>query len=69
MRERIFGIDETMTFIENSSSSISESDLRQYLVDNFDVDWSTNFQALIRLLWLWNLGKIQRNEEGRYCKT
>lgn len=68
MSERIFGIDEAMSLIESSVEAISDFDLRTYLVDNFNVDWSTNAQASFRLLWLWNLGKIQRNEDGRYSK-
>ncbi len=68
LNERIFGIDEAMSLIESSVEAISDFDLRTYLVDNFNVDWSTNAQASFRLLWLWNLGKIQRNEDGRYSK-
>ena len=28
----------------------------------------TNTQASFRLLWLWNLDKIKRNEDGKYVK-
>ena len=66
LNERIFGIEETLSFVENSENPVTDSDIRSYLIDNFNVDWSTNAQASFRLLWLWNLGKIQRNEDGRY---
>lgn len=66
LNERIFGIEETLSFVENSENPVTDSDIRSYLIDNFNVDWSTNAQASFRLLWLWNLGKIQRNEDGKY---
>lgn len=69
LNERIFGIEEALSLIETSETPISENDLRMYLVDNYDVDWNTNAQASFRLLWLWNLGKIQRTEDGKYTKA
>lgn len=69
LNERIFGIEEALSLIETSETPISESDLRMYLVDNYDVDWNTNAQASFRLLWLWNLEKIQRTEDGKYTKA
>lgn len=66
LNERIFGIEETLSFVENSENPVTDSEIRSYLIDNFNVDWSTNAQASFRLLWLWNLGKIQRNEDGKY---
>lgn len=68
LKNRIFGIEETLSLIESSDSPVSESDVRTYLVENFDVDWETNTQASFRLLWLWNLDKIKRNEDGKYVK-
>lgn len=68
MKARIFGIEETVSLVENSAEPISDGDLCNYLVENYNVGWSTNAQASFRLLWLWNLGKIQRNEDGKYSK-
>ncbi len=58
LNERIFGIEEAMSLIETSETPISENDL-----------WNTNAQASFRLLWLWNLEKIQRTEDGKYTKA
>lgn len=69
MKDRIFGIDETLSLIENSSEPVSDKDLCDYLVENFNVNWTTNAQASFRLLWLWNLEKIQRTENGKYFKN
>ena len=68
MKARIFGIEEAVSLVENSTEPISDSDLCNYLVENYNVGWSTSAQASFRLLWLWNLGKIQRNEDGKYVK-
>ncbi len=69
MKDRIFGIEEAMSLIENSSEPISDKDLSNYFVDNYNVGWTTNAQASFRLLWLWNLEKIQRTEDGKYTKN
>ncbi len=67
-KAKIFGIEETLSFVESSDEPVTDSDLCSYLLENYDVKWSTNAQASFRLLWLWNLGKIQRDENGKYCK-
>ena len=69
MKDRIFGVDETLSLIENSSEPVSDKDLCDYLVENFNVNWTTNAQASFRLLWLWNLEKILRTENGKYFKN
>lgn len=66
MRNHIFGIDETMSLLENSDKPISESELNDYLTENYNVNWTTNAQSSFRLQWLWNLEKIKKNEDGKY---
>lgn len=66
-KKRIFGIEETLSFVESSDEPVSESNLYGYLQENYNVGWSTSTQASFRLLWLWNLGKIKRLENGKYC--
>lgn len=68
MKEKIFGVEEALSLIESTNEPISDKDLCDYLVENFNVNWTTNAQASFRLLWLWNLGVIQRNENGKYSK-
>lgn len=68
MKERIFGIEEAISLFESSGEPVSDKDLCDYLVENYNVNWSTNAQASFRLLWLWNLDKVKRNEDGKYEK-
>ncbi|OXB01919.1 restriction endonuclease [Flavobacterium pectinovorum] len=46
----------------------SEQDILEYVVENFDVNWSTLAQVNFRLLWLINLGKIERTTDGYKAK-
>lgn len=48
LKNRIFGIEETLSLIESSDSPVSENDVRTYLVKNFDIDWESNTQASFR---------------------
>lgn len=68
IKERIFGIEEAMSLFETSAEPVSDKDLCDYLVENYNVNWTTNAQASFRLLWLWNLDKVKRNEDGKYEK-
>ena len=66
INERIFGFDEVLEFIKESNEPQSESDVRDYLNNNFEVDWKSTAQTSYRLLWLWNLDLIHRTDDGRY---
>jgi len=66
INERVFGFDEILEFIRETNEAQSESDVRDYLNDNFEVDWKSTAQTSYRLLWLWNLGLIKRTDDGRY---
>ncbi|MNY60443.1 hypothetical protein D3C86_1969950 [compost metagenome] len=46
----------------------SEQDILEYVVENFDANWSTLAQVNFRLLWLINLGKIERTTDGYKAK-
>ena len=48
MKARIFGIEEAVSLVENSTEPISDSDLCNYLVENYNVGWSTSAQASFR---------------------
>ncbi len=42
----------------------SQQSILEYLKGNFDIEWSTFAQVNFRLIWLINLGKIQKNDDG-----
>ncbi|RZJ48025.1 MAG: hypothetical protein EOO44_21655 [Flavobacterium sp.] len=42
----------------------SEQEVLEYVVENFDVNWTTLAQVNFRLLWLINLGKIEKVPDG-----
>lgn len=66
--KNIIAFEEVYQFLFSSSESKSEQDVLEYIVENFDVNWTTLAQVNFRLLWLVNLGKIERNTDGYRAK-
>lgn len=66
IEERIFGFSEVIEFLEENSESKSEIEVLDYLNNSFEVDWKSTAQTTYRLLWLCNLGKVKRDEDGKY---
>jgi len=60
----IFGIEEIMEFLRTNSEPQTEADVLAFLIENLGVEWSTFAQVNFRLLWLVNLGKINRIDSG-----
>ena len=48
-------------------ASMKEQEIKEYIVENFDVDWRTNAQTNFRLIWLMNLGKIKKIDGEYIC--
>lgn len=62
--KNIMAFEEVHQFLLSSSESKSEQEVLEYIIENFDVSWSTLAQVNFRLLWLVNLGKIERTTDG-----
>jgi len=60
----VFAIDEIMEFFKTSKEPQTEEDILEFLRENLNVGWTTHAQVNFRLLWLMNMGKIQRTAEG-----
>ena len=60
----IYAFEEIHQFLLGSNKPKTDQDILEYIVENFDVSWSTLAQVTFRLLWLINLGKIEKVENG-----
>ncbi len=60
----VLGIEEIMELLRNAPAAQTEADVMAFLKENLGVEWSTFAQVNFRLLWLMNLGKITRTENG-----
>ncbi|MFC1585741.1 restriction endonuclease [Fibrobacterota bacterium] len=65
----IQGFSEIVEFLEGSDEPQTEQDITEYLKENLGLDWETHFQVTLRLLWLVNLGKIIKTEDGYITKN
>ena len=62
--KNILAFDDIVEFIKTSGEIQSEQSILEFLKENFDIEWSTYAQVNFRLIWLINLGKIKKVEEG-----
>jgi len=62
--KNILAFGDIFEFIKNSSSPVKEEQILEYLKENFDIDWKTFAQITFRVLWLINMGKISKSENG-----
>ncbi|MHB1011044.1 MAG: restriction endonuclease [Propionibacteriaceae bacterium] len=62
--ENILAFEEITEFLRTSGEAQTEQSILQYLRENLDIEWKTYAQVTYRLLWLLNLGKIKRSEDG-----
>jgi hypothetical protein len=62
--KNIFAIEELMEFFKNSKEPLDEEAILDFLRENLSVEWTTYAQVNFRLLWLQNMGQIQRTEDG-----
>ena len=60
MAKNIFAIEEIMAFLQESGKSHTEQEILEYLKDNFDVTWDSLAQVSFRMMWLCNLGVVER---------
>lgn len=62
--QNILAFGEIYEFLMSSTEPQSDQDILEYVIENFDVEWSTFAQVTFRLRWLINLGKVEKTEEG-----
>jgi len=60
----ILAFSDIVEYMMSSGEPQSEQSILEYLKENFDIDWQTFAQVNFRLLWLINLTKIRKSEEG-----
>ena len=62
--DNILAFGEIQQFLIDSEEPKTEQDILEFIVDNFNVEWSTLAQVNFRLLWLINIGKVEKTENG-----
>lgn len=60
----ILAFEEIYELLLNSSEPKSDQEILEYVNENFQVDWRTLAQVTFRLLWLINIGKVVKVEDG-----
>jgi restriction endonuclease Mrr len=66
--KNILAFDDIYEFLKTSSTPMNEEEILNYLKDNFDIEWTTFAQVNFRLLWLINLDKITKTDNGYTIK-
>ncbi|MFC2138126.1 restriction endonuclease [Bacteroidota bacterium] len=64
----ILAFEEIYEFLASSSEPKSDQEILEYVIENFDVEWSTLAQVTFRLLWLINIDKIEKTDDGYIAK-
>ncbi|WP_228236978.1 restriction endonuclease [Allomuricauda sp. M10] len=64
----ILAFEEVYQFLLNSSEPKTDQEVLEYVNENFDVQWSTLAQVNFRLLWLINIGKVVKTDNGYHGK-
>jgi len=64
INKNVFGFEEILEFLSSSDEPQKEQDILDYLTENHSVEWTTFAQVTFRLLWLINIGKISKVEDG-----
>ncbi|MFH1965249.1 MAG: hypothetical protein ABIJ42_06860, partial [Acidobacteriota bacterium] len=62
--DNVFAFEEIIEFLETTDEIQTEETILEYLKENFGVEWTTSIQVLFRLIWLMNLGKVIKTEDG-----
>jgi len=60
----ILAFEEVHQFLLSSPEPKSDQEVLEYIIENFEVEWSTLAQVNFRLLWLINIGKVEKLDEG-----
>ena len=68
INKNVFGFEEMLELLQSSDEPQKEQDFLDYLRENHDVEWTTFVQVTFRLMWLMNLGKVEKVENGYIVK-
>lgn len=60
----ILGVEEIMEFFKTAKEPQTEAAVMAFLKENLGIEWTTFAQVNFRLLWLVNLGKLERTDLG-----
>lgn len=60
----IIAFEEVHQFLLSSNEPKADQEVLEYINENFDVNWSTLAQVNFRLLWLINIGKVEKTDAG-----
>ncbi|MDL5045915.1 restriction endonuclease [Oscillatoria amoena NRMC-F 0135] len=60
----ILAFDDVYEYINSLARPVNEEEILNYLRDSFDIEWTTYAQVNFRLLWLMNLNKVFRKDNG-----
>ena len=66
--EHILAFEEILEYLKTSGGPQNEESVLDFVNENFDVNWTTYAQVNFRLLWLMNLGLVDRDPEGYIAK-
>jgi restriction endonuclease Mrr len=64
----ILAFEEVFEFIQSAPGPKVDQEILEYVNETFDVEWNTLAQVNFRLLWLINLGKLIKTEDGYVAK-
>ncbi len=56
----VYAVEEIMEYFRTSGTEQTEESILEFLKENLNVGWTTFAQVHFRLLWLVNLGKLER---------
>ena len=62
--DNILAFDDILEYIVTTGSPQKEESILEFVSENFDVNWKTFAQVNYRLVWLMNLGKLEKTKEG-----
>ena len=60
----ILAFEEIHQLLLNSSEPKTDQEILDYVNENFEVEWSTLAQVNFRILWLMNIGKVDKVDDG-----
>jgi HJR/Mrr/RecB family endonuclease len=60
INDNILAFGDIVEFLESSDEPQSATKINEYITDNFDVSWTTPTQVTYRLIWLINLGLVEK---------
>lgn len=66
--KNVLAFDDIVEYLKTSNVPKNEEQIQEFILENFDVEWATFNQLNFRLIWLLNLDKIEKTDEGYKIK-